>query len=432
MKQKLMPPFGLFPIIFIFLSIFILCVTYGNADVLDWPRWRGPNGNGISMETDWNPEALAGNPKILWKVDLGFGYSNVAIKDNRLYTTGNMGRENIVYCLTADTGEEIWRYSFEEKYQEPQATPTIDGKFVYALSKNGILLCLKAKNGKLRWKKDLVSEYGAVKPYYGFAASPVIEEDLIILTVNNFGFALDKNTGNKVWGSNKPTLEKVRGHSTGTHYATPVMYDYNGKRYAAISNYEGLHSVEVKTRNVLWTYEWGEPYRGSYATDPIIFDNKVFITRYNEAGCLLLDIGGGKPKVLWKNQNMSSDTSSPVLIDGYVYGVDGGPEVHVASLRSLDVETGEIMWEDELRTEKEKRMVTASLIAADGKLIILEDDGTLHIAEATPSSYQEISSGDVLDGEQKKRQFWTHPVLYKGKIYCRNYVGDLVCIDVSK
>jgi hypothetical protein len=77
-------------------------------------------------------------------------------------------------------------------------------------------------------------------------------------------------------------------------------------------------------------------------------------------------------------------------------------------------------------------MKMASLTAADEKLIILEEDGTLHIAEAAPSAYQEISSGDVHEGEDKKRKFYTPPVLCNGKIYCRNFYGDLVCIDVSK
>ena len=81
------------------------------------------------------------------------------------------------------------------------------------------------------------------------------------------------------------------------------------------------------------------------------------------------------------------------------------------------------MWEQEINH--------AALIAADGKLLILEKNGFLQIAEAMPESYKEISSGDVLKGEQKIRRFWTPPVLYKGKIYCRNYGFDLVCIDVS-
>ena len=81
-------------------------VVQGAADDLGWPRWRGPNGDGISMETDWDPDSLSGSPRILWKADVGFGHSNVAIKDNRLYTMGG----NEVFCLNAETCEEIWQY----------------------------------------------------------------------------------------------------------------------------------------------------------------------------------------------------------------------------------------------------------------------------------------------------------------------------------
>ena len=411
------------PVSLISALVFTLLLSGCSKKEEGWPRWRGPNGDSISTETDWDPKALAGGPKILWKADVGLGYSNVVIKNNRLYTMGRKRESNIVYCLNAKTGKEIWQYVFNSA-QETQSTPCIDGESIYTLSKAGILLCLKANNGKLRWKRDLVSEYDVTKPYYGFAASPVIEGDLIILTANNYGMALDKRTGEMVWISEKPP--KLRfAHSTGPHYSTPVMYDYEGKRYSLISNYEGLHSVEVATGKRLWTYEW-DPFR-RYATEPIFFDNMVFITRYNKAGSILLDIGGGEPKILWINRNMSSDTTSPVLIDGYIYGCDGGPEVGQGTLRCLNVQTGELMWEEDLRAEGEtSRFVTASLIAADGKLIILEGNGTLHIAKATPSSYQEISSSYVLKGV-----FWTHPVLYKARIYCRNYHGDLICIDVS-
>jgi outer membrane protein assembly factor BamB len=405
------------------------CGTKGSdIGTFDWPRWRGPKGDGISLETDWNPAALTGGPRILWKSNVGMGHSNIAIKDNRLYTMGVTRDGNTVVCLNADTGEEIWRFAFKGGY-ESNSTPATDGKFVYTLNTQGILLCLKARNGKLRWKKDLVSEYDVTKPFYNFAASPVIEGDLIVLTANNYGMALDKRKGEMVWISDNPP-EKVSPFSTGPHYSTPVLYDYDGKRCSLISNYEGLHSVEVTTGKVLWTYPW-DPFRGQYATEPIVFDSKIFITRYNRAGSVLLDIGDGSPKVVWKNENMSSDISSPVLVDGYIYGCDGGPEVGFGTLRCLDAETGEIMWEDDLRAGEWPRMETASLISAGGKLIILEKDGTLHIAEASPSSYQEISSCDVLEGERTVRWFWSHPVLCNGRIYCKDYGGNLFCIDVS-
>ena len=421
----------------LFLWLFGICITYGIADDFDWPRLRGPNGDGISMETDWDPEALAGGPKILWKVDVGKGHSNVAIKDNRLYTMGQKGGENLVFCLNAETGEELWRYSFE-RFLDLQSTPTIDGKYIYVLIPEGMLFCLKAKKGKLRWKKDLVSEYDVVKPFHSFAGSPVVEGDLLILTANTSGIALDKKTGEKVWGSDKPPLPRDintswRSQTTGTDCSTAVMYDYEGKRYAVLSSWEGIHGVDVETGEVLWLYEW-ELYGGIQTTDPLIFNNKVFITQYwKRLGCVLIDIGGEEPKVSWKNLNMHSEFSSPVMIDGYIYGNRGGPTHGFYSLLCLDVETGEVMWEEELKTmENPRGAITVSLLAADGKLIILEEDGTLHIAEATPSSYKDISSGDVLEGERTFRKFWTPPVLYKGKIYCRNFAGDLICIDVSK
>ena len=185
-------------------------------------------------------------------------------------------------------------------------------------------MCLEAKNGKLRWKKDLVSEYDVVKPYFDFGGSPVIEGDLIILTANTSGIALNKKTGEMVWSSDKPPEDFRLYASTGPHYATPIIYDYEGKRYAVITSYLGIHSVDVETGKVLWLYKW-EPFRNIHVSDPLIFDNKVFITQYNRGGSILLDIIRGEPKVLWENKNMSSDTSSPVLINGYIYGCEGGP-----------------------------------------------------------------------------------------------------------
>ena len=417
------------------LILLILLASCGKTREVGWPRWRGPNGDGISTETDWDPKALADGPKILWKANVGLGYSNVVIRDNRLYTIGQTKEGVTVFCLNAETGREIWRHSLGRR--DPQSTPTIDGNSVYVLSNKGIICCLNAKNGKLRWRKDLVSEYDITKPFYGFAASPVIEGDLLILTANTSGIALDKKTGNKVWDSSKPP-KKIRAYwaqqTSGTDYSTPVVWEYAEKRFAILSSYEGIHSVEVETGKVLWLFEW-ELYSGNNVADPLIFNNKIFIPEFLDVaspmksfsgmtGCVLIDIEGAEPKVLWKNQNLGSEISSPVMIDGYIYGSHGGPDMGSTSLRCLDVETGKLTWEKTLGKE------VISLIASDGKLIILEDIGVLRIANATPTAYEEISSCE-LPATKGLNKWWTPPVLYKGKIYCRNYVVDLVCIDVS-
>ena len=120
-------------------------------------------------------------------------------------------------------------------------------------------------------------------------------------------------------------------------------------------------------------------------------------------------------------KNIRSEISSSVLVKGYIYGMDGKTDYPPHSLRCIDWKTGELMWEHKMRM--------GTLIAAGDKLIILEYDGTLHIAEATPLIYKEIS---VVKVDEGACQFWTPPVLYKGKIFCRNHSHNLICIDVSK
>ena len=243
------------------------------------------------------------------------------------------------------------------------------------------------------------------------------------LNLNLSGIAFEKNNGKKVWISEKyhPSNICPQGKNIAS-YATPVIFDWEGKRCALMYHCTGLYSVDVQTGQQLWYFEFMAI--GAKAADPIFFENKVFIsTGYLSARCTLVEITGNQPTELWQNKNMRNEFSTCVYIDGYLYGSDGD-HGRLCPFRCIDVKTGEVMWE--------KKMKMASLIAADGKLIILDEEGTLHIAEATPSSYKEISSCDVLENEQKPRTFYTPPVLCNGKIYCRNLYGDLICIDVSK
>jgi len=402
---------------------FGISAQFSIADDFDWPRWRGPNGDGISVETDWNPETLSDGLKVVWKTNVGIGYSNMAIKGKYLYTMGNNYKDDIVYCLNVENGEEDWQYSYRSAGSGygSHTTPTIDGKYVYTLSTEGHLYCFISKNGKVKWEKNIVTEYGAVRPNWGFSGSPVIVGDLVIITVNKSGMALDKKTGKKVWISEPGEKLEVNIPQTGSEYATPVIYEYKGMRSAAIFSSRGLYSVDVETGEQQWFYNW-KPYMKVSVADPIIFDNKVFISCAYRAACVLLDISQNEPKAIWKNHNMRNHYSTIVLIDGYMYGIDGYYS-EAKLLTCIDFKTGEKMWSENLNP--------VSLMAADDKLIILNEQGTLLIAEATPSTYKEISSGTIPD-QKGFEKWWAPPVLLRGRIYCRSSTGDLVCIDVSK
>jgi outer membrane protein assembly factor BamB len=150
----------------------------------------------------------------------------------------------------------------------------------------------------------------------------------------------------------------------------------------------------------------------------------VFISTGYGIGCVLLDINSGNPKVLWQNKNMNNHVSTCVLIGGYLYGCHdpvgwGGGGI----LRCLDLKGGEVMWEKDFGG-------TVSISAAGKALIVLSQNGTLSIAEASPKSYNEISCARIFKNLPVK--CWTLPVFCDGKIYCRNFFGDLACIDMRK
>jgi len=158
----------------------------------------------------------------------------------------------------------------------------------------------------------------------------------------------------------------------------------------------------------------------------VLFDGKVFISSSEtDSRGAVLDISGAEPELVWENHEMANHISSSIYLDGYLYGVDGDYHSNIkkCTLRCIKAESGELMWEE--------LTGGASLTAADGKLIVLTAKGTLHIAEATPAAYVEISSCQ-LPTEVGLPWWWTPPVLCGGKIYCRNQSGDLVCIDVSE
>jgi outer membrane protein assembly factor BamB len=380
---------------------------YGN----DWPIWRGPDQNGISQETGWNPQGA----KTLWTKELGAGYSSVSVKDGKLYTMGHEPADgktgkDIVYCLDAKTGKEIWNHSYPGQtgsYKGPRATPVVDGDCVYTVSQEGLVICFDAASGKINWKTNVFAETGNETPKWGVASSAVIEGDLLLLNVGSAGTALEKNSG------------KVKWKSVGTSsYASPVLFDRNGTRCAAIFSAPGLQIVEAQTGKKISSFAWETKYEINGA-DPLIIGDKIFISSGYGNGCVLLDFSSEDLKVLWESAILNVQFSSCVYIDGYIYGMDGRTKSK-GTLCCISAADGSAKWSEQTGF--------GSLIAADGKLIVLSEAGTLYFVEAAPGKYTEISKMDAgLDS-----LCWTPPVLANGIIYCRNDKGTLVAINVSK
>jgi outer membrane protein assembly factor BamB len=409
----------------VLIAALLSCSNAPPADTgQDWPRWRGPNGDGISKEMDWNPQALTGGPKVLWSRDIGSGYSNVIIQSNRLYTMGLTKDGPTFYCLDASSGRVIWRRTLSSSIQEPQSTPVIDGDRVYGLQKDGLIFCLRAMNGAVIWEKDLRKDFNLFAPNCGWATSPVVDGSLLLVNANTAEMALDKATGDLKW-----TIPDK--NSEWGSYATPVLSDFNGTRYALFFGPSTLNAVEVTTGKKMWSFAHMDPTH--VVADPIVLGSRVFIQV--TCSCTLLETAGVAPEVLWSNSELDTCMPAAVLVSGYLFGTHLPYNFTSRSswsnlaqddwpLRCIDWKTGDVMWE--------KKMKHATLAAADGKLLVLETDGILHIVEATSASYRELSSADVLKGAKKPRIFGSPPVLYGGKVYCRNFAGALLCLDLRK
>ncbi|MCD6392296.1 MAG: PQQ-binding-like beta-propeller repeat protein [Planctomycetes bacterium] len=385
------------------LCIIGLVCSAAGAD--DWPHWRGPHYNGISKEAGFDASSLNNDTKPLWEAQIGIGFSSVSVSNGRAYAMGNVGKKtDVVWCFDAQTGKEIWKHEYAEKlnpkYYEggPGATPTIaDGK-VYTISKTGNIFCLDAATGKIIWQRQVAQK----PPTWGFAGSAVIQDNMAVFNVGSAGLALNKDNGSIIWQSAK----------SASGYASAVPYTKNGRKCLALFGCKHLFGLDAATGKELWKGEWVTKYDVN-ASDPVIYGDYFFVASGYNRGCGLFHVTGGTATKLWDNKNMRSQLSGPVLIDGYLYGIDEN------QLVCMNFMTGEVKW-------KERKIGKGSLMAADGKLIVLSDKGTLYFAEASPQAFKPISSAKILSGK-----CWTMPVLANGKIYTKSAKGHMVCIDVS-
>ncbi len=399
-------------------TLLLISLTAAVAYAADWPNYRGPDRNGISKEVISTEHWPVGEAEIVWRASVGVGYSSMTVSDGKVYTLGNTGKKDIdeskhkdiVYCLDAKTGKEIWTY----KYQCPLAprnypggtssTPTVANGKVYTISKNGKAFCLNAKTGELIWSKDFVKDFGITPPKWGFAGSALIIDDLVIYNAGSWGVALNKNLGKLVW-------QNGTGKSG---YSTPVPYTADGEKTIAIFSEKAVSAVIASSGQKLWTHSWTTKYDIN-AADPIIFGNKIFISSGYETGCALLEINNNKVTEVWKNKNLRCKMNGPVLKDGYLYGVD-----ETSQVKCVKFDTGELVW-------SQKGLGYGTLTIAGDKLVVLGEKGQLVIARATPHDFKAISKAQVLSSGK----CWAVPVVANGKIYARNHQGKVVCVDAS-
>lgn len=384
-----------------------------NAWTGDWPGWRGPHHNGVvpaeRLRTDWP----AAGPPILWRANVGTGFSSVAVAKGLAFTAGHDGGADVVTCLEATTGAVVWQASYPAELDPnlfeggPTATPAHEGDDLFTFSRQGLAICWNAATGAERWRVDVPAQCGTNIPGWGFAGSPVVYKDRVLLNAGSGGVALDRRTGAVLWQSD---------NSDDAAYATPRIVDLAGAATALLLSGKSLRGVDPASGALRWEHRWITRY-GVNAADPLVDGDRLWLSSGYAKGNSLLQVTANSVEEVWRHRDMRNQMSPGVLIAGHVYAVDGD-ENEEPRLKCLEFSSGDVRWEVE-------GLGAATLIACGETLLVLSGNGELVVAAATPDGFTPTARGRVLTGK-----CWTPPSLANGCVFCRNAEGSVVCVDL--
>jgi outer membrane protein assembly factor BamB len=394
-----------------------------------WPQWRGPNRDGVSGEVGLLDSWPQGGPPLLWSVGgCGQGYSSVSIADGRIFTMGGRDGGEFLIALDLNDGHELWATRVGGG-RDCNCTPTVDGDLVFALGREGDLLCANAKTGREVWRKNFGRDFGGkMMSGWGYSESPLVDGDRLICTPGSpraIIAALDKRTGRVIWQT--PMAPGGDRGKDGAGYASIVISRAAGvKQYVTLVG-RGVIGVAAENGRPLWQYSRIANDTANIPT-PAVRDDYVFCSSgYGEGGTALLKLSRGSRGIevdeiyYLRSNQLQNHHGGMVLIGDHVYlghGHNNGFPVCV------ELHTGKDAW----RPGRGPGSGSAAVVAADGNLYFRYQDGTMALIEASPTEYKLKGTFRI---KTHHGESWPHPVIAGGKLYLRDQ-RDLHVYDIAK
>lgn len=389
----------------------------------DWPQWRGPNRDGVWHETGIMKSFPPGGLTLSWRVPVGRGWSSPIVAQGRVYVTDAEvippAVKERVLCFAEATGQLLWSHQYAAGYPDwafdpnaggPRATPIVRAGRLFTLGAMGHLFCLDAAKGGVLWEKSLAKEY-EVKEFSGITASPLIEDELLILYICGKPaacvIALEKNSGKEAW----------RALDDAFSYSSPSIFTAGGKRQLVVWTQEAVTSLNPKTGKIYWREQLRTPGDMAIST-PVAFNNRLLV-----AGLMFkLDADNPAASVLWPEsrvvaKRVLSNTSTPLFQGPYVYSAKTSGE-----LVCLDAATGKELWQTNTVTSL-KNGSCIHLTPNGDSILLFTDQGNLIRARLGSDGYQELGRVHLLDPTHPfngRNVIWPPPAYASRHILVRN------------
>ena len=404
-----------------YLFMTILAAATAQAGSLEWPQFAGPHRDFTSDTKGLANTWPSSGPRRLWSRDLGEGYSGIAVDGAVLYTMYRRGSQEITLAADTATGKPIWEHTENAPFRDgmamengpgPHATPLVTADAVYVVGILANLLCLDKKAGKVLWSHDLYREFNGTRMDRGYSGSPLAWKDTVIMKVGGAGHAVmafNQKDGKVVWQKqdfqNSPS--------------SPLLIRVDGQdQLVAVMSDEAI-GLNPDSGDLLWTHPHSTSWGLNISLPLWASDNTLFVSSAYNGGCvaLQLHVVNGKTvlKELWTTNRMRVHIGNLLRIGDTLYGSSGdfGP----APLTALDAKTGKVLWQD-------RTFPKATFLYADGKLIVVDEDGNLSLATVSPAGLKVLAKAELLHSNA-----WTAPSLAGATLYVRDR-RSLMALDL--
>lgn len=391
-----------------------------------WPRFRGPDRNGISPEPvrlarEWPQEG----PAVLWTVDVGEGYAGAAIHNGRVYIHDydHEAQEDVIRCLSLEDGRDIWRYSYyvpiRRNHGMSRTVPAVTDQYLVSIGPRCHVSVLDAVTGERLWAMDLVAEFGTRVPPWYTGQCPLIDGDRVIIAPGGpdaLLIAVDIATGEVIWKTDNPGQWQMS-------HSSIVKMELHGRKTYVYAAAGGVVGVDAEDGAILWkTGDW----RINVATVPspvIIDDSRIFLSGGYNAGAMMINIERQSDAYAVETlfrlraRTFGADQHTPVFYDNHIFGV-----IPSGELACLDLD-GERLW----ASGSAHRFGLGPYMLADGLLLLMNDSGLLTLAEVSTREFLLLDEARVLDGHES----WAPMALAGGRLIVRDFTR-MICLDIRE